>query len=178
MTLTASMAQRLMELSLPVGMAINGDYGRMLRPDNGPDHLSRLMETLASAQASDAAPMHRFIHSMRPHLNNFHSVTVLTANTDPAWLSALLDLRRGNVTVSVVLIDPASFGSDRQSAPVVQTAATELIPVYLAAREGSLDDALSRPVNRDFVEALDSDPVVVNGQAESNDPATEREVAG
>ena len=177
-TLTASMAQRLMELSLPVGMAINGDYGRMLRPDNGPDHLSRLMETLASAQASDAAPMHRFIHSMRPHLNNFHSVTVLTANTDPAWLSALLDLRRGNVTVSVVLIDPASFGSDRQSAPVVQTAATELIPVYLAAREGSLDDALSRPVNRDFVEALDSDPVVVNGQAESNDPATEREVAG
>ena len=169
-TLTASMAQRLMELSLPVGIAVNGDYGRMLRPDNGPDHLSRLMETLASAQATDAASMHQFLHSMRPHLNHFHSVTVVTANTDPSWISALLDLRRGNVTVAIALIDPASFGSDRQSEPVVQTAASELIPVYLAGREGTLDDALSRPVNRDVVEGQDRVPAADHGRAESGEP--------
>ena len=47
-SLAASLAQRLMEISLPVGMAVNAENGRLLRPDNGPDHLSRMMETLAA----------------------------------------------------------------------------------------------------------------------------------
>ncbi len=154
-TLAASVAQRLMELSMPVGMAVNGESSRMLRPDNGPDHLGRIMEALAEARAAPAAPLPEFIYSIRPHLNHFHSVTVVTANTDPAWLSALLDLRRGNVTVSVAMIDPATFGSERSTEQVVAAAAVQLIPIYTAGRDMALDNALSRPVNRDAVDTLD-----------------------
>ena len=154
-TLAASMAQRLMELSLPVGMAVNGESGRLLRPDNGPDHLSRIMETLAAAKAAPSAPLQEFLYSIRPHLNHFHSVIVVTANTDPSWLPTLLDLKRGNVTVSVAMIDAGSFGSDQSTDQLVASAAAQLIPVYLAKRDYRLDDALSRPVNREVVEALD-----------------------
>ena len=147
-TLAASMAQRLMELSLPVGMAVNGESGQLLRPDNGPDHLSRIMENLASAKAAPAAPLHEFLYSIRPHLNHFHSVTVVTANTDPSWLSALMDLKRGNVTVSIALIDPMSFGSDRSTEQLVANAASQLVPVYTARRDTRLDDSLSRPGER------------------------------
>ncbi len=153
-SLAASLSQRLLDLSLPVGMAVNGDNGRLLRPDNGSDHLSRLMETLAAAQAVENARLPEFLQSMRPHLNHFHSVTVVTANTDPEWLPALLDLKRGNVTTSIVMVDPSSFGSARTVGNVVEAAAANLVPVYVARQDASLDDALSQPTNREIVEAL------------------------
>ena len=154
-TLAASLAQRLMDLSLPVGMAVNGEGGRLLRPDNGPDHLSRLMETLASVRASEGAPLSEFIHSMRSNLNHFHSVTVVTANPDAAWLPALLDLKRGSVTISVALIDRESFGDRNSVNAVVEAAAANLVPAYVARRGTSLDDALSQPVNREIADVLD-----------------------
>lgn len=154
-TLSASLAQRLLDLSQPVGMAVNGDNGRLLRPDSGTDHLSRLMETLAAAQAVEASSLPEFLQSMRPHLNHFHSITVVTANTNPDWLPALLDLKRGNVTTSIALVDPESFGSDRTIGPVVEVAAANLVPVYVARHGMSLDDTLSQPLNREIVEALD-----------------------
>ena len=154
-TVAASMAQRLMEVSLPVGMAVNAENGRLLRPDNGPDHLGRMMETLAAAQAANVPRLPEFLYSIRMHLNHFHSVTVVTSDTDPSWLSALLDLKRLNVTVSIVMIDPGSFGSRFDASGVVNAAASELIPVYVVGRDAPMDDALARPVNRESIEAQD-----------------------
>ena len=156
----ASLAQRLMELGLPVGLAVNGESGGLLRPDNGPDHLNRIMEMLAGAQAGNAAPLSEFIYGMRPHLNHFHSVTVITANTDPGWIGALLDLKRLNVTVSAALVDPASYGGRRTAREAVDAAAAELMPVYVAGRGGhppytTLDAALARPVNRESLEGAE-----------------------
>ena len=163
-TLAASLSQRMMEMSLPVGMAVNGENGTLLRPDHGPDHLSRMMETLASARAAPApatAPLPEFLHSLRSQLNHFHSVTVVTSNTDPAWLPALLELKRVNVTISITLVDPASFGGQFNTNEVVNAAAAELVPVYVATRDGRLDDALSRPVNRESIESLE--PAAIAG---------------
>ena len=151
-------------MSLPVGMAVNGENGTLLRPDHGPDHLSHMMETLASARAAPApatAPLPEFLHSLRSQLNHFHSVTVVTSNTDPAWLPALLELKRVNVTISITLVDPASFGGQFNTNEVVNAAAAELVPVYVATRDGRLDDALSRPVNRESIESLE--PAAIAG---------------
>ncbi len=151
-TAAASLAQRLMELGLPVGLAVNGESGGLLRPDSGPDHLNRIMETLAGAKAANAATLPEFLYGMRPHLNHFHSVTVITPNSDPSWIAALLDLKRLNVTVAAALVDPASYGSRRTVTPVVDAAAAELVPVYVASQGGRLDEALARPVNRESLE--------------------------
>ena len=162
-TVAASLAQRLMDLSLPVGMAVNAENGRLLRPDNGPDHLSRMMETLASAQAANMPRLPEFLYSMRTHLNHFHSVTVITSDTDPSWLPALLDLKRLNVTISIVMVDPSSFGSRFDTANVMNAAASELIPVYVVGRDAPLDDVLARPVNRESIEAQEPAEVASAG---------------
>ncbi len=154
-TAAASLAQRLMELGLPVGLAVNGESGGLLRPDSGPDHLNRIMESLAGAEAANAEPLPEFLYGMRPHLNHFHSVTVITPNSDPSWIPALLDLKRLNVTVAAALIDAESYGSRRTVAPVVDAAAAELVPVYVASRGVRLDEALARPVNRESLEGLE-----------------------
>lgn len=162
-TATASLAQRLMELGLPVGLAVNGESGGLLRPDSGPDHLNRMMETLAGVEAANAAPLPEFLYEIRPQLNHFHSVTVITPNTDPSWVAALLDLKRLNVTVAAALVDPASFGSRRTVTPVVDAAASELVPVYVASRGGPLDDALARPVNRESLERAEPAAMAAEG---------------
>ena len=79
-------------------------------------------------------------------------MTVVTSNTDPSWVPALLELKRVNVTVSIVMVDPSSFGSRFNTDMVMNAAAAELVPVYVAARDGRLDDALARPVNRESME--------------------------
>ena len=154
-TMAASLAQRLMELGLPVGLAINGEPGGMLRPDNGPDHLNRMMENLAEARAGTDASLPTFLYGMRPHLNYFHSVTVITPNSDPDWITALLDLKRLNVKASLALVDTESFGSRRSVRSVVEAAEAELFPVYVAFRGGGLDNVLSRPVNRESLEGAE-----------------------
>ena len=166
-TVAASLEQRLMEMSLPVGMAVNGEEGRLHRPDNGPDHLSRMMETLASVKAANVARLPEFLYSMRPHLNHFHSVTVITSDIDPTWLPALMDLKRFNVTISIILVDPASFGSRFTSEMLVSASAAELIPVYVVGRDTRLDVALARPVNRETIESVD--PIAVAGAALSSE---------
>jgi uncharacterized protein (DUF58 family) len=166
-TVAASLEQRLMEMSLPVGMAVNGEEGRLHRPDNGPDHLSRMMETLASVKAANVARLPEFLYSMRPHLNHFHSVTVITSDIDPTWLPALMDLKRFNVTISIILVDPASFGSRLTSEMLVSASAAELIPVYVVGRDTRLDVALARPVNRETIESVD--PIAVAGAALSSE---------
>ena len=154
-TATASLAQRMIEAGLPVGVAINGESGGLLRPDSGPDHLNRIMESLAGAEAANAEPLPEFLYGMRPQLNHFHSVTVITPNTDPSWVAALLDLKRLNVTISALLVDPASFGSRRTVEEVADAAAAELVPTYVAVRGGRLDEELSRPVNRESLEGAE-----------------------
>ena len=172
-TVAASLAQRLMELSLPVGLAVNGEEGQLLRPDNGPDHLSRMMETLAGARAANVARLTEFLYSMRPQLNHFHSVTVVTSDTDPTWLPALLDLKRLNITISVVMVDPASFGSRWNSEMVVSAAAAELIPAYVVGRDTRLDVSLARPVNREAMESIE--PVAIAAAAASAEEGGEEE---
>ncbi len=174
-TVAASLAQRLMDLSLPVGMSVNAENGELLRPDNGPDHLSRMMETLAASQAANVPRLPEFLYSMRTHLNHFHSVTMVTSDTDPSWLPALLDLKRLNVTVSIVMVDPATFGSRFDVANVVNAAASELIPVYVVGRDTPLDDALARPVNRESIEAQDPAEIASAGLSAGTEEAEEQE---
>ena len=60
-----------------------------------------------------------------------------------------------NVTVSIALVDPESFGSSSSVRPVVDAAAAELFPVYIAFRGGMLDNALARPANRESLEGAE-----------------------
>ena len=53
------------------------------------------------------------------------------------------------------MVDPASFGSRWDTDMVAGAAAAELIPVYVATRDGRPDEALARPVNRETIEALE-----------------------
>ena len=151
-TTAASIVDRLTEMSLPVGLAANGDRHHLYRPDSSPEHLGRLMEVFAEVRARGDRPLHDFLYAVRTHLNQFNTVTVVTASPGPEWIPALADLRNRGVNVAAVLIDSYGFGGPGVD-EAVQAASSNLIPVYVVRRGQRLDDALSGPVNREVVPA-------------------------
>ena len=146
-TTAASILERLMELSLPVGLASNADQHHIHRPGVGPEHLGRVMESLSEVRALGQRSLPEFLYDVQPNLSRFNTLTVITPSVDPAWVSTLIDVRRRGVDVAVVMVDPAAFGGPSVE-PVLKAASAGLVPTYVVRQADKLDDALSQPTNQ------------------------------
>ncbi|MSQ06744.1 MAG: DUF58 domain-containing protein [Dehalococcoidia bacterium] len=145
-TIAASLAQRMVDLSLPVGLASSGAENHIIRPDSSSAQLGKLMEALAEAQALGRTALERFLYELRPQFSQFNTVTVITASTRPEWVSALASLRRQGVKVAAVLVDPQDFGSADSLEPVLNALLLNQIPVYRVPRGQAINGALRNPV--------------------------------
>jgi uncharacterized protein (DUF58 family) len=145
-TVASSIISRLMDQSMPVGLAANGDQEHIFRPDSSPEQRGRLMETLSEVRAFGQVPLQEFIYGVRSHLNQFNALTVVTASVETQWVASLTDLRRQGVEVSVVLVDRSSFGSPTNMSVPLKALSANLIPVYMVRQGDNLNDALLAPV--------------------------------
>ncbi len=141
-SIAASLAQRMVDLSMPVGLAASGAETHLIRPDSNPAQLGTLMEALAQAQAQGRTALERFIYELRPQFSQFNTVTVITPSTRPEWVSALASLRRQGVKVAAVLVDPQEFGRADSQEQVVTALLLNQIPTYRAPRGQALNTAL------------------------------------
>ena len=142
-TIAASVINRLVERAMPVGLAVNGDRDIVYRPDSSPAHLGRLMEVLAQVRAEGNTSLERFLYDMRPQLSRFNTLTIITPSVRPDWVPALNSLRRQGVNISVVLVDPESFGHFTGIQVPLQTCASYDITTFVVRRGQVLNDALS-----------------------------------
>jgi len=145
-TVAASIVDRLMDQSMPVGLASNGDQEHIYRPDSSPEQRGRLMESLSEVRAHGQRPLQDFIYGVRNHLNQYNALTVVTASIDTQWVASLTDLRRTGVEVAVVLVDRSSFGSPSNMRVPLEALSANLIPVYLVRQGDVLNDVLQTPV--------------------------------
>ena len=146
-TVAASLINRMFELSLPVGLAANGDLNYLFRPDSSPESLGRLMEALAAVRAEGATSVERFIYELRPNLSRYNTLTLITSSFDTSWVLALSALRRQGVNVAAILIDAGSFGDTlaNQDVPLTALLRNE-ITSFGVARGQDLNLALSTPL--------------------------------
>ena len=145
-TVAASIIDHLMDRSMPVGLASNGDREHVYRPDSSPEQRGRLMEALSEVRAEGQQPLQEFIYEFRSHLNQSNALTVVTSSMDTQWAAALDDLRHQGVEVAVVLVDRSSFGSPQNMDGPVEALSAYLIPVYVVRSGESLNNALQVPV--------------------------------
>ena len=145
-TVAASIVNRLMDQSMPVGLAANGDQEHIFRPDSSPEQRGRLMETLSGVRALGQVTLQEFIYGVRSHLNQFNALTVVTASVETQWVASLTHLRRQGIEVSVVLVDRSSFGSPTNMIVPIEALSANLIPVYMVRLGDNLNDALLAPV--------------------------------
>jgi uncharacterized protein (DUF58 family) len=141
-TIAASLVQRLVDLSMPVGLAASGEGTHLIRPDSSPAQLGKLMEALAQVQARGRTSLERFIYDLRPQFSQFNTVTVITPSSRPEWVPALASLQRHGVKVAAVLVDPQDFGRADSQEPVLNALALNQIPTYRVPRGQVLNEAL------------------------------------
>ena len=145
-TVAASIVNRLMDQSMPVGLAANGDQEHIFRPDSRPGQRGRLIATLSEVRALGQVTLQVFIFGVRSHLNQFNALTVVTASVETQWVASLTHLRRQGIEVSVVLVDRSSFGSPTNMSVPIEELSANLIPVYMVRLGDNLNDALLAPV--------------------------------
>ena len=145
-TVAASIIDQLMDHSMAVGLASNGDQTHIYRPDSSEEQRGRLMETLSEVRAYGQRPLGDFIYSVGGHLNQFNALTVVTSSVDLQWAVSLNDLRNQGVEVAVVLVDRSSFGSTTDMQSPLEVLTANLIPTYLVRKGDVLNDVLRTPI--------------------------------
>ena len=147
-SIAASIIGRLVELSMPVGLAANADRNYIYRPDSNPENQGRLMEALAEGRATGTLTLERFIYDMRAQLSRFNTLTIISPSTRSEWIPALNSLRRQGVNVGVVLIDPQDFGGPTNIQLPVEFLFSNEVPTYMVRRGQPLNEALRIPLSR------------------------------
>ena len=145
-TVAASIIDRLMNQSMPVGLASNSDQEHIFRPDGSPEQRGRLMETLSEVRAFGQRPLQDFVYGVRNHLNQYNALTVVTSSIETQWVASLTDLLRQGVEVAVVLIDRSSFDLPTDMRAPLEALSANLIPVYLVRQGDVLNEALRNHV--------------------------------
>ena len=146
-TVAASLIARISELSIATGLAANAEASYVLRPDTSPSQLGRLMEALAAMRAHGDMSLERFIYDLRPQLSRFNTLTIITPSRHTGWIPALRRLRHQGVNVSVVYIDPESFGASPELQSPLELLHLNEIPAYQVKKGESLNEALRAPVS-------------------------------
>ena len=149
-TVAASLINRLVEMSLPVGLAMDGNNNYIFRPDSSPEHLGRLMEALAEVKAVGTTSIERFLYDLRPTLNRFNTLTLITPSGLTNWVPALAALKRQGISVSVVLIDPKSFGGATDIEYSVEVLFQNDISTYMVSHGQELNQALHIPLGMEM----------------------------
>lgn len=121
--LAASLAARLLQDKLAVGVFVGGDAPQAKLPQSGQAYLWELLQYLAPLQPQENASLRRTLEQIRPLINARDLLVIITPSLDLEWLPALQNLRRTRRgdSANVVLLDPASFG-EGQSAQHVMNA--------------------------------------------------------
>ena len=97
---------------------------------------------LAIVKPSGNTALERFLYELRPFFSRFNTLTVITPSCNLDWAPALRNLRRGGVSVSVVLIDPQGVGGSTSVDAVLQSLTAYDMPSYVVKRGQSLNEAL------------------------------------
>lgn len=145
-TIAASMAHRLLDSGLAVGLFAYGQEPIHEQPGRGYAHQDRIHRALATARAAGNMPLESALEEGR-HLGLDQStMVIITPSVDPKWPEAASWLFRHGSQVSTVLLDPASFGGEGEISAVADRLATGGVRTYAVRKGDSLSQALARPM--------------------------------
>lgn len=144
--IAASLARLALAEERSVGLIAYGDQEYLLPLGSGTRQMSRVLEMLAWSKTEGDIPLAEVLAQDTMKLDRFASLLIVTSSTTTEWVSVLQNLMYRGLSITVVLVDPTSFGGDRSCYEVVMRLLSAGIPAYVVRRGDSLPIALSRPM--------------------------------
>lgn len=114
-TIAASLAQYFLRYDRAVGMMAYGQSAEIVQPDRGERQMNRLLETLSVLRAQGSIPLADMLNAESHMFPRGTTLVVITPTTQESWGVAARQLVRRGLRIVTVLVNPASFGSNRQA---------------------------------------------------------------
>ena len=105
------------------------------------------MESLAGIQATGKTTLEELIYDIRPQINQFNTLNIITASTYPEWIPALRSFKREGINTSVIYVNPVTFGSTESIQSILNLLYLNDIRTYLVEKGETLNEVLRRPLD-------------------------------
>jgi uncharacterized protein (DUF58 family) len=140
--LAASLADRGLRIKRAVGLVANGREMIWMPPAEGENQRMSILRALALAEIGDR-PLGELLHRMEGEIRSHTSMILITPSTQSDWIEAVLPLMWKGVALTVLLLDPVSFGGSEDIHPQMSILADLGVSHYVITR-----DMLDRPEAR------------------------------
>jgi uncharacterized protein (DUF58 family) len=142
--LAASIADRGLRNGRAVGLVAYGDQKIWLPPQTGGGQRWEILRSLATVQRGNSSLFSVLAKTQRS-LGRSTSAIVITPSVNSEWLNAIMSLMQRDIRVTVLLLDPSSFGGDESPDPVLGKLSAWGINHYRITPE-----VYQRPIVRDY----------------------------
>jgi len=143
-TIAASVTQHFIHKERAVGMVSYGNTRKVMQPDRGHRQLTKVLETLAMAEASGAVPLTQVLLTEGDRLGRGVTIVIITPSMEQTWIAASRELVRRGARVIAVVVDPTGFGGSGNPKALMSELHASKIPAYLVRRGDDLAVALSQ----------------------------------
>jgi uncharacterized protein (DUF58 family) len=139
----ASIARYFIAANRTVGLISFGGDLRIDEPERGANHYTRILESLALAQATGEVPLSSLLIEESRRFGRHTTLVVVTPATDDGWALSLMGLQARGVKVAAVLIEAETYGGTESALDVYGTLAAGGIYTYTVKQRDDLGQALS-----------------------------------
>jgi uncharacterized protein (DUF58 family) len=141
-TVAASLARHFLVQNRSVGLL---SQKQVLHPDRGMRQVTKILEWLAVAQASQWGTLAETLMAESMRINRLATVVIVTPSVATDWVAAAHQLTLRGVSVLVALVEASTFGGGTPSIATVGALATANIPTYLVKRGEPIEGLLAQP---------------------------------
>ena len=143
-TAAASIARSYSEAEWAVGHMAQGNRPWIMAPQEGAPGLDRLLLALTEARAQGTVPVRDLLTYWHAQVaSQVVTLIVVTPSVDPSWSPLLDSMIQQGVSATVVVVDPKSFGDQRDPALLLNQLQQRGTPVYLLQRGEDIAQGLT-----------------------------------
>jgi len=107
--IATSLAYHFLQANRMFGLIAYGEETVVLDPARGSQQYARVLESLATAQATGNTPLHQVLEQEGRRIGRHTTVIVITPDTDSTWVLALGTLLQQGARASAIVLDGDTF---------------------------------------------------------------------
>ncbi len=141
-TIAASLAKKYISSGKQVGLLSAGDRSYLSLPEVGDGHLRQILLSLALMKAEGEIPMDTLLASQADRFEAGSAVVVIMPPVSREVAEPLRRAMNYGVIVTVILLDPISFGGETSTESLARSLISSGLHVYVMRRGAEISRAL------------------------------------
>jgi len=142
--IAASLANYFVDIQRALGFSAYTPARVFYEGDRGERHLTRILQTLATARSRSPYTLTQMLTLETPHLARGATVIIITSSLDTAWVTEAQIMARRGTKPMCVFVDPTSFGAPGDTDEILGLLRMSRIPTLHIRHNDDLSLALSQ----------------------------------